>query len=196
MSSKPKHWQARIFTGEKLDQPTFVYGESLDELRVAAAAWLRENKLLEFGNAPPGYELSRRVNYAYSDGTRKPVFPLSSFLREETLEEGWYYVEGGKPYSSPQRFADFDEAIGHFTRNALIPEKGPDFKEIPLVEGSLPLHLIKTVRREENELRVNDFLQRGWYIISLEFKGERDHRDQLVNRKTLFVLGHPEERAS
>lgn len=196
MSGKHKHWQARIFTGEKVDQPAFVYGESLAELRTAAAAWLRENKPLEFGNASPGYELSRRVNYSYSDGTRKPVFPISSFLRGETLEEGWYYVEGDKPYSSPERLADFDEVIEHFTRNALIPEKGPDYKEIPLVEGNLPLHLIKTVRREENELRVNDFLQRGWYIISLEFEGEGDYRDQLVNRKTVFILGHPEERAS
>ena len=196
MSGELRHWQTKIWIGEKFDQPVTLHAESLIKLQTMAAAWLKENKLLEFGNASPDYEFSKRVNYAYSDGTRKAAFPLRSFWRGETLEEGWHYVEGAHPSSLPTHADDFEHVVEHFVRHAMIPEKGPDYKEVALVEGNLQLHRIKTIRREKEEIQVSDMLQRGWYIIALEYEGKTDYLgERLVSRKAVFVLGHPEENA-
>ena len=79
----------------------------------------------------------------------------------------------------------------------MIPEKGPDYQEVAIVEGNLQLHLIRTVRHETKDLHVNDLLQRGWYVIALDCEGTTTERGMhLVNRRTVFVLGHPEENAS
>jgi hypothetical protein len=197
MTNEPKHWQARIWIGPKVDQPITVYGESLAQVREAATVWLRENKPSDFGNAPPEFELSSRVNYGYSDGTRQPVFPLSHFGKGRKLDEGWYCVKGKSPYSSPDHLADFDGVVSHFVSGALILEKGPDYREIPLEEGKLPLYLIKTIRRETDTLVVNDLLHRGWYIITLEYEGSQEYPEgKVVSRKTILLLGHPEERAT
>ncbi len=193
MQDEPKRWQASIWIGEKADQPITVYGESLPKLRAAARDWLRENKPLFFGNAPPGYEITRRANYAYSDGTT--LIPIS----EKPLEEGWYWVQGSLDGWSyyPDELEDFDSVVSHFVERWMIPEKGPDYQEVAIVEGNLQLHLIKTVRRETVELYVNDLLQRGWYVIALDCEGTTTERGMhLVNRRTVFVLGHPEENAS
>jgi hypothetical protein len=189
MSNK---WQAKILMGELVDQPKVVYGESLEHLKESAAIWLMQNQPLAFGNASPNHDLSRRFNYSYSDGTKIPVFSRQT----KPLEEGWYGVSGESRYSTPQRFETFEKVVLHFIEQAIIPEKGPDYNEVALVEGNLQLHLIKTIKRESEELQVNDMLQRGWYIIAVEYKGRTiDYSEQLVDRKASFVLGHPEEYA-
>jgi len=111
-------WKATIWIGKKADQPVTVYGESLAKLRAVVSDWLRKNKPLFFGNAPPGYEIKRRINYAYLDGTKTG------------MAEGWYYVHGG--YSGPpKRLEDFDSVISHFVGTAMIREKEPpNYQEI------------------------------------------------------------------
>ena len=188
-----RHWQARIWIGDEVDQPVTVYGKSLTELRTAAADWLRANAPLAFGNAPPHYDLSRRFNYSYSDGAKMPVFPLHNF--GQPLEEGWHCVQGRSPYSDPERLTDFQAVMEHFTNHALIPEKGPDYRDVPLTPASFPVYLVRTVKRETDELAVNDLLQRGWYIIALETKTTVDYRDRPLDSQTVFLLGHPEEGA-
>lgn len=113
-------WKARIWIGKKADQPVTVYGESLAKLRAAVSDWLRKNKPPFFGNAPPGYEITRRINYAYLDGT------------ETGMAEGWCYVHGG--YSRPsKRLENFDSVITHFVRIAMIREKEPpNYREIEI----------------------------------------------------------------
>jgi hypothetical protein len=193
MTAKPRRWQIRIRTGGRFDQPVSIYAESLSELPIIAGNWLRENPPLDFANIPTN-DVSKSVAYGYSDGTRQPVLPLEHFLEGKTLEEGWWCVTGEFGY--PEKLKDYDELIEHFVEHGIVPEKGPDYQEMPFVEGQLPLHQIKTIRRESEELQVNDMLQRGWHIIALEFEGETDYiGEKLVRRKAIFVLGHPEERA-
>jgi len=192
MPDEPKRWQASIWIGEKADQPVVIYGESLPKLRAAARHWLRENKPLFFGNASPGYEITRRVNYGYSDGTK-----MATPVTQEPLEKGWYWVEGEVDYWYPARGPeDFDSVVSHFVERTMIPEKGPDYQEVAVVEGELQLHLIKTIRRETDGLHVNDLLQRGWHVIALEYSADTDRSGMVSNRRVVFVLGHPEEGAS
>ena len=198
MTDNTQRWQTKIWIGEKVDEPVTLYGKSLKNLEEVATTWLRENKPQAFGNAPPEFDLSKRFNYAYSDGTKVPAFPLGKFLagEAEPLDEGWYGVSGASGYPWLDHFKDFEEVVSHFIEHSLIPEKGPDFKEIALVEGNLPLHLIKTIKRESKELQINDMLQRGWHIIAIEYSGRTtDYSEKLVERKATFVLGHSEENA-
>jgi hypothetical protein len=202
MLEEPKRWQVRIWTGDEVDQPVTICGESIGKLREAVAEWLESNKPTRFGNAHPDYEITRRVNYAYSDGINMPPFrevvnTQTKQLERRPLEEGWYWVRGEVDYwSNPQRLRDFGDVISRFIRDAMIVEKGPDYREVVFVDGKFQLHLIRTVQRESKELLVNDMLQRGWYIIGLEYKGNLDRTDQMSSRDIIFVLGHPEENAS
>ena len=190
MIDKPKRWQMQIWTGSKFDQPIAIYAEELSQLPMATMKWLKENPLSNFSNASPDQNISRRISYSYSDGTKRVALPLSAFFKGETLDEGWWYVQGG--YGRPNRLDSYDEVVEHLVRHGLLPQKGPDYQELTLVENQIPLHLIKTVRRESEELQANEMLYRGWYIIALEFDGKLDMFDEkIVSRKTVFVLALP-----
>ena len=185
-------WKTTIWTGKNYDQPVTVSADSLAKMPIVVAKWLRENPPQDFSNVSPASDLSKRVSYFYSDGTLQPLFP--SWLRERgTLKEGWYRISG--EFGPPTELENYDEAIEHFIQNSLAIEKGSDYKEIPLTESDFPIHLIKTTYREKNIQKVNDMLQRGWYIIALEFEGKTDYTDKLLSRETVFVLGHPEANA-
>ena len=84
-----------------------------------------------------------------------------------------------------------ESLIAHFVRDAMIIEKGPDYQEVALTESSFPLHMIRIIKRESEELLVNDMLRRGWYIVGLEF----DETRYPTSRKAIFVLGHTERNA-
>lgn len=193
---KPKRWQTRVWIGEMYDEPVAVYGESLADLVKAAGEWLRENKPIRIGNAHPSHELSQRVNYRYLEGASLP--PREWYMHEEP-SAGWYYVHGAENSASPKYLGDIDETTAHFLKEALIIEKGPDYVEVPLYKkGELDLSRVKTVQRVKETLEVNDLLQRGWQIISLEYEGEKTsglYEDEVVKRRTVFVLGHSEENA-
>lgn len=190
---KSKVWQTKIWTGKKYEIPITVYGSSLVNLRDNAQKWLIENPLLDFCNASPSSSTSNRVSYVYSDGTLQPALPLADFYNNKTLDEGWHYVNYG--FGRPRRLGSYDEVIKHFVKETLIFEKGPDYKEIPHVENDIPLHFFHSIKRETNEDKINDMLQRGWLIIAIEFDGSTSYDDKLVKRSAKFVLGHTEENA-
>lgn len=187
-----KSWQARIWTGDGFDVPNIVYGDSLASLRGNAKKWLNKETPKEISNLSPTAGLRSRVSIVYSDGSLLPAFPRKSYYGKKTLEEGWHYVEA--EFSDVQGLDGFQEVVEKIIRN-IVPEKGPDYKEIALVEGKIQLYLLRTIKREESIEQVNDCLQRGWYIIAIEFDGHVDIRERLVSSKTIFVLGHPEDSA-
>jgi len=76
------------------------------------------------------------------------------------------------------------EATDLFIRYALMPEPGPDYREILIVNGSLQHHLVRTIRREEDAGWVNHWLSSGWRLLSIE---------TTPKRPIMFVLGHPEK---
>jgi len=191
-TSGNKAWQARIWTGEGFNVPNVVYGNSLPRLRENAKVWLNKEMPREISNMSLTSGLRSRISIVYSDGSLQPAFPLKAYREKKTLEEGWHYVEG--EFSPVQKLDGFQEVVEYMIRN-IFPEKGPDYKEIDLVEGKFPLHLVRTIQREESIEQVNDCLQRGWHIIALEFDGSVDIRERLVSSKTVFVLGHPEDSA-
>jgi hypothetical protein len=188
-----KVWQTRIWTGKKYETPITIDGISLVNLRDNAQNWLRKNHPLDFSSASPSSSRSGRVSYVYSDGTLMPALPLDDFYKGKILDEGWYYIEYGS--GRPRHLNNYDEVIKHFVEQSLIYEKGPDYKEIPLVESEVPLHMLHSVKHESDEDKINDMLQRGWLIIAIEFDGSTTYDEKLVKRHAKFVLGHVEENA-
>jgi len=201
MSDELKRWQVSVWIGKDMDQPVTIYGDSIDELQHAVGNWLRKNDFTRLGNAHPDYEITRRFNYAYSDPQSAPLYRKFLDAKEhkwgqESMPEGWYWVQGDTDYwHDPQRLNDIESLITHFVHDAMIIEKGPDYQEVALTESNFPLHLISTVKRESKELLVNDMLQRGWYIVGLEYESEQDRTHQMTSRKIIFVLGHTEQNA-
>lgn len=196
-----------IWINSRFEIPVTIYGESLSELKVQVREWLASNQPKLFSNLASTQEQKQRYSYAYLEGENRPIvskkdpfdFDNDNINDDEkvVLEEGWYSVDNQGQYSwQPKRYQDFNEVISHFIGNAMVPKKGPDYKEIELNELQFPLPLIRKVRREENELKVNDLLQRGWYVIALDSKGHEDYYGrQVVSRTTVYVLGHQEEDA-
>jgi hypothetical protein len=191
MPNEKKRWLAKIWIGDKVDQPVVVYGESIAKLREAAGKWLEENKPPTFSNASPQDKVQgRRVRYYYQDVVKEPRSPF-----EEPRGKGWYRISAG-PYSTEEGPNDFENVVSHFVERSVVPEKGPNYEEVMVVDGEFQLHLVKTIRREKEETNVHDLLQRGWCLIGIEYEGFVDGNEILISRETKFVLGHPEENAS
>ena len=98
--------------------------------------------------------------------------------------------------SPPEKIESFEDAVNDFVTLTLIPEKGPDYHSKALAGGNLRLPLLEKILREAEEHPVNDLIQRGWHIIALEYKGELSMTGELMNRKAIFVMGHPEAQAT
>jgi hypothetical protein len=90
----------------------------------------------------------------------------------------------------------FVQPLEHFVTFALIPERGPDFQSRAIVGSELRLPLLASILREAEERPINDLIQRGWHIIALEYKGELSMTEELMNRRAIFVMGHPEMPAA
>lgn len=188
--NEPKIWQSTIWIGTNYDQPVVISANSLANLPVEIEKWLKENPPTDFSNSSPNSDIRKRVSYFYSDGTLQPAFPIDA----KTLEGGWYSISG--EFGHPQRLENYAKAIEDFVSHYFLIEKGVDYKEIPLTESGFPPHLVKTVRRVSDVTKTNDMLQRGWYILALDFEGKMDYYgEKMMNRTTIFVLGHPEENA-
>lgn len=129
----------------------------------------------------PPYFGSTAAYYVYSDGT------------SDRREEGWhsFLAMGGGYIPSGHVLVNFPSAVEEFVRSQLIPEKGPAFRDIPLVNALLQLASLKTVRRERQEDTVNKYLRRGWYLLSIDQEGEMHEKSV----RSVYVLGHPEEDA-
>ncbi len=87
------------------------------------------------------------------------------------------------------------EYLGTLDRHSLIPEKGPSWRNLFEYDEVLPLHLMRTVAHLKTVDRLNDALDRGWYLLAIEFEGQTNDRDELVHRETRYVVGHIEEHA-
>ncbi len=201
--SFPKRWKATIEVGENWVSTItgYKYGESLSHLLSSTCIYLKANKPLYFTNG--GDQIAGIYRYFYFEKTKTPV----EFLKPENrnLEEGWWYdrqdlITGNPLYTQrqydPERLENFEAAVEHFLKCAIIPEKGPDYQSIALVEKNLQLPLLEKILREDNDHPVNDLIQRGWHIIALEYNGEASITGDLINRKAVFVMGHPEVRAA
>lgn len=132
MSEGTKRWQTEIWIGEALEHPVVVYGESLEMLRSTTAAWLTAHAPINFSNVPPNFNVpQRKRTYFYSDGSCKlPVFSLDTPGATRRLAAGWYFTEGASLYPEPHPLENFEVVIHHFVEQAMIPEKGPDYKEM------------------------------------------------------------------
>ncbi len=198
MSATAKRWQARIEIGEEIGwqmeyQTTYIYGETIDLLRAAARRFLLERKPDRFRNG--GDHIIGRTTYFYS----KRRGPDSEFEMRD-FEKGWWYIEERlatdqvekSPFQQPKILCDFEDAVEHLVTCTLIPEKGPDYRSKAMVGDNFRLPLLEKILREGEEHPINDLIQRGWHIIGLEYKGELSMTGELMNRKAIFVMGHPE----
>ena len=134
MSVAVRRWQARIEIGEEswgeevYYQTTYVYGETIDKLQVAARRYLYEQKPHHFSNG--GDHIVGRTIYFYS------MKGIEYECEPKDLAEGWWYREEvldrdhvkKLPCQPPEQLHDFEEAVEHFVTCTLIPEKGPDYR--------------------------------------------------------------------
>lgn len=179
-----------------------LYGATVKELRQTVSAFLKENRPCYFDNY--GDHIAGYKIFVFSDG--KIIPPITWDIGLKALSEGWWYygrrfVSGHAEIdedglSTPAPLADFEFAVENFVTYALIPRKGPDYQSQAIVENQLQLPLLEAIGREAEEYALNDLLQRGWHIVALEYKGEVSGMGELMHRKAIFVLGHPDFQAA
>jgi hypothetical protein len=204
MAANKKRWQTQIeigvYSGEDFSYRTHcVYGQTIPGLRSAVDYYLSNEKPARFCNR--GDHLVGRITYFYYfEGMEKEG---GTSFPERQLTPGWWYlkeqmIRGHIQHAirSLEKLMSFEATINHFTSNALIPERGPDYQSRALVGNHLRVALVEGVLREGDELLVNDLIQRGWHIIALEYRGELSMTGELFNRKAIFVMGHPEVQAA
>ncbi len=204
MSETPKRWQARIEIGLNSGEnfsyyAHYVYGETITALHSAAYRCLSQEKPARFCKG--GYHIVGRLTYFYYyEGMEKEG---GTSFPERKLTPGWWYLKGHMfhghieyVWHAPEKLESFEEAVSHFVANALIPEKGPGYQSRALAGNNLRLALVERILREGKEHSVNDLIRRGWHIVALEYKGELSMSGELINRKAIFVMGHPEREAA
>lgn len=202
MRAESKRWQVRIEIWQMIasglrNHISIVYGESADILRSAAKAYLLYEKLVRFSNV--GDHLIGRMTYFFSNG----ILPTDEF-QEELLERGWWYqredLTAGHLLETvkrpPEKLGSYEQAIDHFIANALIPERGPEYQSKAIIDCELQLPLLEKIVREGEEYPINDLIVRGWHIVALEYKGELSMSGELVTRRAIFVMGHPDAQAA
>jgi hypothetical protein len=202
MHTESKRWQIRIEVWQIIasgnrNHTSTVYGETPDILRPAVKAYLLYEKLVRFSNM--GDHLIGRMTYFFSDG----IISFDEF-QEEPLERGWWcqledpivglLQETAK--RPPEKLGSYEEAIDHYVAHALIPERGPEYQSKAIIDSELRLPLLEKIVREGEEYTINDLIVRGWHIIALEYKGELSMSGELVTRRAIFVMGHPDAQAA
>jgi hypothetical protein len=201
MAATVRRWQARIEIGEEIGWQmeyltTYVHGETIEILQGAARRFLLDRKPKRFSNG--GDYIVGRITYFYSDGKGSDIE-----FESRNFEKGWWFQEESlatdqvknSPFN-PKRLNDLEDAVEHLITYALIPEKGPDYRSKAMVGDNFRLPLLEKILREGEEHPINDLIQRGWHIIGLEYKGEPSMTGELMNRKAIFVMGHPEMQAA
>jgi len=183
MTDIARRWQFQFQIGEHDSSPTVVYGQSLLDLKEQISNKIKVLNSTYFRDLKDRYSV-----FFYSDGSYKA--PSIKFERSPSphateefriLEEGWYERASKLSFS---KCRDINDAIATFlSSSSFIPEKGPDYQDIAIVDGILQLHLIRTVRTESRDDIVNALLKRGWYILAKNVEAES------------FTLGHTEQDA-
>ncbi len=146
-----RQWQTLIEVSDSPDgymgtEKKCIYGETVDALLAATRAYLQERKPLHFSNI--GDHVAGRFQYYYSDGELLPDDlsddGVEEVRGERPLSEGWWCkVQVAPPHSLYQYEYDglsyiknFEPAMQHFIRWAVIPGKGPDYQSKVLDEGA------------------------------------------------------------
>jgi len=204
-----KRWQLRIEISRVNPIPNWqtsneyvsftLYGETIGALRAAARDCLTGGECTHFRNQ--GDHILGQVTY-FDSSALTPDNDLYA-LTHPHGSAWWYqqekmlkaYAEGTMKYPAV-RLGSFLQAINHFIVFSLIPEKGPDYHSRAMVGNNLRLPLIEKVLREGAEHPVNDLMRRGWHIIALEYAGETSIAGELLSRRAIFVMGHPEIEAA
>jgi hypothetical protein len=208
-----RQWQTTIEVSNQPEEylgveKKCIYGETVGTLLAAVRTSLHESNPQYFSNI--GDYVTGRFQYYYSDGELTPHAiceeKVNTRLQERPLSKGWWCRELAVVSGSvtvEQFVADsfgllgsFERAVQHFIRWAVVPEKGPDYQARDSECGSLQLALLERVLREKEENVVNDLIRRGWYVIALEHQGIVSVKEELVNRHTVFVLGHADPEAA
>jgi hypothetical protein len=203
MSTQSSRWQARIETGAKSDwdeedwQPDeviYVYGETIDKLREAARQYLLQKKPSGFSNR--GDQIAARFDYTYVNKNLPSIPERGEWWLYEIRLNTKQKLKLHAFEDPSERFKSFEDAVNHFIEFALIPEKGPDYQSRAIIGDRFQFPFIEKILREAEERSLNDLLRRGWHVIALEYKGELSMTGELMNRKAIFVLGHPESQAA
>ena len=203
--AKTKRWQTRFeisntYNYVSTPQIIYLYAETVDALLSEVRFHLLEKKPLYISNG--GDHLVGQMIYFYVDGHNRTPF-FSEYDSRRRLEGWWCKRErmsAGRIVSSPEEVSlhlqSFDNAVQHFTKYAIIPERGPAYQSKAIIGDDMRLPLLEKVLREGEEHPINDLIQRGWHIVALEYQGEVSINGELMNRKAIFVMGHPEMQAA
>jgi hypothetical protein len=163
--AKKKRWQTRFEISNTYNyapnpQTIYLYAETLEALLIDVRFHLLGKNPLYISNI--GDHIVGRMIYFYVDGrTRSPFF---SEHDNRGRQEGWWCKQermaGDRTVSSakvvPLHLESFDNAVQHFTRYAVIPERGPAYQSRAIVGDDLRLPLLEKVLREGEEHPIND----------------------------------------
>jgi hypothetical protein len=197
--SQAAHQHRRYHPRMHWEPQTVVGNESLQDLGEHVAAFLREDRdeLTCFANVAEDNKLHQRAVYVLATaktlGEEWVRVALGYYMADRISEQqhGWWCTEPGEP----KYLGTLDDAVAHFSRHTMIPERGPKWRDLFGHDEVLPLHLMRTVMRVEGTGRLNDALNRGWYLLSVEFEGYTNELGELVNREARYVIGHLGEYA-
>ena len=196
--SSTKTWKASVWLLGPEEREEIFYGSSLVDVREKVSVWLIDEKPSEFSNIPSNHEISRRYTYtqATEESPLKPGGGLFSINEDQPITSGWVGIDGSdRTWTDYVHFESIQEVSKHFVKSSIQIQKGPDWKEIEIIENQIPLHLIHTVKKIKNEDDLNDHLQSGWYLLSINYSGSQSYDGKLESRRSEYIIGHPEENA-
>jgi hypothetical protein len=168
----------------------------------------RSHAALCFANTDPDNTLHRCHIYCNvtAEATHARMPPAPRWMREYSrldeltpVRDGWWHTladPNERQWEQPwEHLGTLADAVAHFARHALIIERGPGWFDPFDDDETLPLHLMRTVQTFDTQAKANDALQRGWYLLGIEYRGTTDERGDLRDRAARYVLGHTEEHA-
>jgi hypothetical protein len=117
---------------------------------------------------------------------REQVYSWLTSARPTYIRSGNIYEKEGK-YWRPFVVEHDELAYGEFCKRSLHVQRGPDYEEQGMVDGTFRLEYVKTTTKHDDPSMVNLMIQRGWRILTLEESKETG--------MTWYVLGHTEEGA-
>jgi hypothetical protein len=206
MPNLSKQWEVRFLIGLSRDSDdddldsvyiAHLYGETVEALRQEVCAYLKEHEPNYFETF--GDHISGLKCYMLSDGEIDPPGDWPMDPEAFRQSEGWWVfskkLTSGQETKDDERLfpsflGDLECAVENFIETAFIPQKGPDYQSLGMVDNQLQLPLLEAVVREAEDYLLNDLLRRGWQVLALEYKGEVSRIGELTNRKAIFVLGH------
>lgn len=181
MPESPKQWEATIWVGDPEEPMTFS-GATLGQLRAVLTSWFGDHEQKHFANLPQNDP--KRISYHIKPSSGPEILnPDDASIVSEWKD---FAGDGGWETSGP-----FSKIAARFIAEDVIFSPGPDYQETAVQDGVFQMHRIKTVRLEALEsqsqiARINELLQRGWYILKL---------NEVRESTPQMLLGHVEPDA-